>query len=87
MLLGGAKNEHFSYFHSSCQLELKKPELYECSFRKHFTSSMHHAAWSLFKYPHLMNFSHHSTVQMDFFLAEMRQTTAKHTGPLTYWGG
>ena len=22
-----------------------------------------------------------------FFLAEMRQTTAKHTGPLTYWGG
>ena len=56
-------------------------KMHECYFIKDFTQLMHHAAWSLFQYPHLMNFSHHSTVQMDFFGLNASNYSKAHRSP------
>ena len=41
MLLGGAKDEHFSYFHSSCQLGLSWKATYYASTIRYWQSDLH----------------------------------------------
>ena len=55
MLLGGAKDEHFSYFHSSCQLGLRSCEKKSSHFNLDFTIFSHLSGQVFIIYPNVLN--------------------------------